>query len=123
MIKDILFVALGGGTGSVLRFLCQKWIGTNVNYSYPVGTFVINITGCFLIGVFFSIASKNSSFNSQWQLLLMTGLCGGFTTFSAFTLDGMNLIKQDKTGLFFLYIGASVLLGLVATWAGIKIFK
>ncbi len=123
MIKDILFVAVGGGAGSVLRFLCQKWIGTNVNYSYPVGTFVINITGCFLIGVFFSIASKNSSFNSQWQLLLMTGLCGGFTTFSAFTLDGMNLLKQDKTGLFFLYIGASVLLGLLATWAGIKIFK
>lgn len=123
MIKDILFVALGGGAGSVLRFLCQKWIGSIVNYSYPIGTLVINITGCFLIGVFFSIALKNSSFNSQWQLLLMTGLCGGFTTFSAFTLDGMNLLKQDKTGLFFLYIGASVLLGLLATWAGIKIFK
>ena len=123
MIKNILFVALGGGAGSALRFLCQKWIGSMVNYSFPAGTFIVNITGCFLIGVFFSIASKNSSFNSQWQLLLMTGLCGGFTTFSAFTLDGMNLVKQDKTGLFFLYIGASVLLGLLATWAGIKIFK
>lgn len=123
MIKNVLFVALGGGAGSVLRFLCQKWIGSISNLSFPVGTLIVNIAGCFLIGLFFSLSIKNNSFNNDWQLLLMTGLCGGFTTFSAFTLDGMNLLKQDKTGFFFLYIAASVLLGLLATWIGIKIFK
>ena len=123
MIKNILFVALGGGAGSVLRFLCQKWVAGFSTLSFPVGTFIVNIVGCFLIGVFFSLATKNAEFNTEWQLLLMTGLCGGFTTFSAFTLDGMSLIRQDKTGLFFLYIGASVLLGLLATWMGIRLFK
>lgn len=123
MIKNILFVALGGGAGSVLRFLCHKWVAGFSTLSFPLGTFIVNIVGCFLIGVFFSLATKNAEFNTEWQLLLMTGLCGGFTTFSAFTLDGMGLLKQDKTGLFLLYIGASVLLGLLATWMGIRIFK
>ena len=123
MIKNILFVALGGGAGSVLRFLCQKCVAGFSALSFPLGTFIVNIVGCFLIGVFFSLATKNTEFNTEWQLLLMTGLCGGFTTFSAFTLDGMSLLKQDKTGLFLLYIGASVLLGLLATWMGIRIFK
>jgi len=123
MIKNILFVAMGGATGSVLRFLCQKWVAGFSTLSFPLGTFMVNVIGCFLIGIFFSLAAKNISFNTQWQLLLMTGLCGGFTTFSAFTLEGMGLLKQDKIGLFFLYTGASVLLGLVATWMGIRLFK
>jgi CrcB protein len=123
MIKNILLVGLGGATGSVLRFLCQKWISSISNLSFPLGTFLVNITGCFLIGVIFSFAAKNESVNYNTQLLLMTGLCGGFTTFSAFTLEGMGLLKEDKTGLFLLYIGGSVIVGLFATWIGIRIAK
>jgi CrcB protein len=123
MIKNILLVGLGGAAGSMLRFLCQKWVASVSNLSFPLGTFLINIAGCFLIGVFFSYAAKHANFNYNIQLLLMTGLCGGFTTFSAFTLESMGLIRQDKTGLFVLYTGASVLLGLIATWIGIRIAK
>jgi fluoride exporter len=123
MIKSFLLVGLGGAAGSMLRFLCQKWISSITSLSFPVGTFLVNITGCFLIGLFFSYSIKNEYFNYNMQLLLMTGLCGGFTTFSAFTLEGMGLIKEDKTGLFLLYIGGSVILGLLATWLGIKIAR
>jgi CrcB protein len=123
MIKNILLVGLGGATGSVLRFLCQKWIGSISNLSFPLGTFLVNIVGCFLIGLLFSYSVRNESFSYNTQLLLMTGLCGGFTTFSAFTLEGMGLLKEDKTGLFLLYIGGSVIVGLFATWLGIRIAK
>ena len=123
MIKNILLVGLGGATGSVLRFLCQKWISSISSLSFPLGTFLVNIVGCFLIGLLFSFSAKYESFNYNTQLLLMTGLCGGFTTFSAFTLEGMGLLKEDKTGLFLLYIGGSVIVGLLATWLGIRIAK
>lgn len=123
MIKNILLVGLGGAAGSILRFLCQKWVSSISNLSFPLGTFLVNVTGCFLIGIFFSLAAKHESFNYNTQVLLMTGLCGGFTTFSAFTLEGMGLIRQDKTGLFLLYIGSSVIIGLLATWLGIRIAK
>ena len=123
MIKNILLVGLGGAAGSMLRFLCQKWAASISHLSFPLGTFLVNIVGCFLIGIFFSYATRHVNFNYNIQLLLMTGLCGGFTTFSAFTLESMGLISQDKTGLFLLYVGASVLLGLLATWIGIRIAK
>jgi len=123
MIKNILLVGLGGAAGSILRFLCQKWITSITSLSFPLGTFLVNITGCFLIGLFFSYGTKHEYFSYNMQLLLMTGLCGGFTTFSAFTLESMGLIKEDKTGLFLLYIGGSVILGLLATWFGIKIAR
>lgn len=122
MIKGVLLVGLGGAAGSILRFLCQRWT-SSLNLSFPVGTFLVNIIGCFLIGLFFSYATKHVNFNYDMQLLLMTGLCGGFTTFSAFTLEGMGLIKQDKTGMFLFYIAASVLLGLFATWIGMRLVK
>jgi CrcB protein len=123
MIKNILLVGLGGATGSVLRFLCQKWISRLSNLSFPLGTFLVNVVGCFIIGLLFSYSLKYESFSYNTQLLLMTGLCGGFTTFSAFTLEGMGLLKEDKTGLFLLYIGGSVIVGLFATWLGIRIAK
>ena len=123
MIKNMLLVGLGGAAGSILRFLCQKWITSITSLSFPLGTFLVNIAGCFLIGLFFSYGTKHEYFSYNMQLLLMTGLCGGFTTFSAYTLESMGLIKEDKTGLFLLYIGGSVILGLLATWFGIKIAR
>jgi CrcB protein len=123
MIKSILLVALGGSAGSVLRYLSQKFIGNLYVHPFPWGTLVVNIVGCFLIGVLWSIVSKNSSTADELRWLLMTGFCGGFTTFSAFTLESMTLIKEQRLLLFFLYILASVAFGLVATFAGMKLIK
>ena len=123
MIKNILLIGLGGGLGSIARYLCQKWFMNNVTGDYPWGTFTVNIAGCFLIGLFWGIAFKSFAENEDWKLFLMTGICGGFTTFSAFTLEGIGLIKEERMGTFLLYVGGSVLAGLLATYAGMKISR
>ncbi len=123
MIKNILLVGLGGGIGSMARYLCQRWFAANYIQSFPWGTFAVNVVGCFLIGIFWGLSFKNAANTESWKIFLMTGLCGGFTTFSAFTLEGIGLIKEQKTGLFFIYIATSVLIGLLATYAGMKLVK
>ena len=118
MIKNFLLVGLGGAAGSMLRYFCLKWIGPFNPQSFPFGTLTVNCVGCLLIGLFYGIATKNSSFNAEIQLLVMTGFCGGFTTFSAFTQDGLLLLQQQRVTIFFLYFAASVILGLGATILG-----
>ena len=123
MIKHVLLVGLGGGIGSIARYLCQRWINFSYPHHFPWSTWLVNITGCFLIGIFWGISFRSFAANENWKLFLMTGLCGGFTTFSAFTLEGTGLLKENRTGLFFLYIAASVVVGLLATYAGMKLTR
>jgi fluoride exporter len=123
MIKNILLVAAGGGIGSMARYLCQKWFADNYPHAFPWGTFAVNITGCFLIGLFWGLAFRSFASNESWKLFLMTGLCGGFTTFSAFTLEGIGLLREQRMALFFSYMAASVVLGLLATYGGMKITR
>ena len=123
MIKSILLVGVGGSIGSIIRFLCQKWIYQLHPHPFPWGTFLVNITGCFLIGMFWNIVTRSSTGNDDLRLLLMTGFCGGFTTFSAFTFESIGLLKEQRLGLFFLYITASVIVGLLATFAGMRLIK
>lgn len=123
MIKNILLVGLGGGIGSILRYLSQRMADKVHPIHFPWGTFAVNIIGCFLIGLFWGISFKSFETNENWKLYLMTGLCGGFTTFSAFTLEGIGLLKEQKIALFFLYIAGSVLVGLAATYVGMKISR
>lgn len=123
MIKNILLVGLGGGIGSMARYLCQRWAYTIYPHHFPWGTFAVNVMGCFLIGIFWGISFKSFESNENWKLFLMVGLCGGFTTFSAFTLEGIGLIKENRMALFFTYVAASVLLGLLATFIGMRLTR
>jgi fluoride exporter len=123
MMKNLLLVALGGGAGSIARYLCSRWITQAYPHSFPWGTFVVNISGCFLIGLLWAFFSTETQWSNEGKLLLITGLCGGFTTFSAFTLEGIGLLKENKTGLLLIYTGASVITGLLATYGGIKLIK
>lgn len=123
MIKSLLMVGLGGGVGSMLRYLCQRWIYNFYPHPFPWGTLLVNIAGCFLIGVFYSMSERSNFLTPEWRLLLTTGFCGGFTTFSAFTLEGIDLLKENRTGLLLAYIAASVLVGLLATYTGIRLAK
>lgn len=123
MIRHILLIGLGGGIGSIARYLCQRWLTTGYAAGFPWGTFAVNVAGCFLIGIFWGLSFKSFDATENWKLFLMTGLCGGFTTFSAFTLEGIGLVKEQKLALFFSYIAASVVLGLLATYIGMRITK
>lgn len=123
MVKSILIIWLGGGIGSVLRYLVQVGINKLVTVTFPAGTFIVNITGCFIIGLLYAVANKYLAFTAEWRLFLITGLCGGYTTFSSFSYEGISLFKQGNFTYFFLYVILSVVVGLFATIAGLSILK
>jgi CrcB protein len=123
MIRNILLVGFGGGIGSIVRYLCQRWAMAIYPHHFPWGTFAVNMIGCLLIGIFWGISFKTFESNENWKLFLMVGLCGGFTTFSAFTLEGIGLIKEQRIALFFSYVAASVVLGLLATYIGMRLIR
>jgi len=123
MIKNFLIVGLGGGAGTMLRYAVQKIFNVRGTGAFPTGTLFVNISGCFLIGILWGLVSRSLTWNEEMKLLLMTGFCGGFTTFSAFTLEGIGLLKENKTALFLIYLTASVVGGLLATFIGIRMIK
>jgi CrcB protein len=117
MMRQLLFIALGGACGTVLRFLLQRHFN---NFIFPYGTFMINIAGGLLIGILWGLLQK-STINTTTYLVLATGFCGGFTTFSAFTLESMQLLLQQRWVLFLFYTAGSVAAGLLATFTGYKL--
>ena len=123
MIKNFLIIGLGGAVGSMLRYGVQKIFHVQSAAAFPTGTLLVNIVGCFLIGILWSLATRSFTWNDEMKLLSMTGFCGGFTTFSAFTLEGIGLLKENKTALFLIYLTVSVVGGLLATFIGIRIAK
>ena len=122
-MKQVLLVGLGGGIGSMARYLCQRWFSIQYLHNFPWGTFAVNMSGCLLIGIFWGLSFKTFDSNESWKLFLMTGICGGFTTFSAFSLEGIGLLGEQKGPLFFLYAAGSVIGGLFLTWIGMKLVR
>lgn len=123
MIKNILLVGLGGGAGSIARYLCQKWFSENYPQPFPWGTFLVNLLGCFLIGLIYAASEKGTVLSPQTRLFLATGFCGGFTTFSTFAFENMLLLRSGDTLFFFIYTIASVVLGIAGVFAGVAIMK
>lgn len=123
MTKQLLWVAFGGAIGSVLRYLVQKAVMLKYAPVFPWGTFIVNILGCFVIGLLWGWSLKSANFTDNLKLFLMTGLCGGFTTFSAFSLESISLLRDGKFSLFLAYSLGSLLLGLIVTFAAVKMFR
>ena len=123
MIRNLLLVAVGGGVGSIARYLCQKWVNENHAHPFPWGTLLVNLAGCFLIGIVYGAAEKTTFISPQIRLLLITGFCGGFTTFSTFAFENMTLLRSNDTLYFLTYAVASVVFGIGAVFAGIAIMK
>lgn len=117
MMKQLLYVGLGGAAGSIMRYVAYQ--------SFPVqnwkATLLVNIIGSLMIGFVAAYALKAAAFNADFKLFIMTGLLGGFTTFSAFSLDNLVLLQQGKYATAILYIILSVFVGLAACYAGYKL--
>lgn len=114
---NCLVVALGGGIGACLRYVISL-IPLKEPFTFPVKTLVINLFGCFLIGLIAALAVKDSSLSPKTVLFIKTGLCGGFTTFSTFALETETLIKTGHIGLALLYVVLSMVVGVGLVFAG-----
>ncbi|MDR2810112.1 MAG: fluoride efflux transporter CrcB [Tannerellaceae bacterium] len=124
MIKQLLFVGLGGGIGSIFRylvsFLANKFF---ISTLFPWATFVANISGCFLIGFLAGLLSGHDVWDKHLRLLLLTGFCGGYTTFSAFSLENLRLLENHHYLPFLLYTSTSFIFGIASVALGLWVSK
>ena len=121
-LKQILIVALGGAIGSLARYKLGGFaLHHTESWNFPVSTFSINLIGCFLIGILAALVEHHDLFSPSVRLLVFTGVLGGFTTFSAFGYESAFLLRRGLIEIAFAYVSASVLCGIAAVFAGLKL--
>lgn len=121
--KNIAFVILGSATGGTLRYLMSLYFISKDLNKFPWATFTVNLIGCFIIGAIYAVHDKTTLGNENIKLLLATGFCGGFTTFSAFAIENLQLIKIGSTTTAITYILLSVTIGILFAFIGYILFK
>ena len=117
MIKDIIIVGIGSGIGGICRYLMSFFM-TQARNGFPWGTFAVNVAGCLLIGILWGLTSRFQNVSPSISLFLMVGFCGGFTTLSTFSKEGLTMLQANNYTLFSLYAIGSVLLGIMAVALG-----
>lgn len=116
---NILLVAVGGALGSVSRYLLGTWIqSVSKSIDFPYGTLMVNLIGCFVIGFLSQLAEARGVFTSEARAFIFIGILGGFTTFSSFGNDTINLLRDGETFNALANVGANVILGLLLVWLG-----
>ena len=116
---NLLIIALGGALGAVSRFLLSNGVSRALGSALPYGTLVINIVGCFAMGLLMTIIVDREMLPAAWRLFLCVGFLGGFTTFSSFGYEALMLLTEGRLLAALAYVGGSVVLGLVAAAAGV----
>ncbi len=115
-------VFVGGGAGSVLRYLIGRQLNLT-SASFPWGTFLVNLAGCLIIGLVFGWILEKSKPSEGLLLFLVAGFCGGFTTFSAYAHESMALLKTGHIALFLTYVLSSIIAGLICVWLGYAVIR
>jgi len=123
MFKLILLVGAGGFIGSVGRYLVQLLFCKNTLSVFPYNTIIVNILGSLLIGVIYALSEKQNIMTPEWRIFLATGICGGFTTFSAFSYENISLLRDGHLMQALVYSSLSIIFGLLATYIGIILVK
>jgi CrcB protein len=123
MIKSVLIVGIGSFIGGALRYLISTLFKQYCTQGFPWGTLLVNLMGCFIFGAIFALFSKYSSTSHPWCLLLTTGLCGGFTTFSTFAYESVLMLQQGNLSGFISYVATSLIAGISLFALGYWIFK
>lgn len=123
MFKEILIAGCAGFVGTAGRYLIGKWSNGMWHGAFPMGTFLVNLIGCFIIGLFFGLLEHAKVMTPSQNVLLITGFCGGFTTFSSFAYDMWVLGSKGDWVTFGLYLAMSVVFGVLLVWAGRAIIR
>ena len=121
-MKALLMVFLGGGLGSVSRYLISRVLNV-AGYPFPLGTFVVNVVGSLLLGFVLGLALKTGQLSNNTILFLATGFCGGFTTFSTFAFENQGLLKSGEYFNFAIYSFGSIIVGFTAIFVGLYLSK
>jgi len=117
-LENILFVALGGGVGSAARYLASVWAAGRLGTNFPYGTLIVNVVGCYIIGLFMVLATERLLLPSHWRLLVASGFLGGLTTFSSFSYETLMLVQEGALTSALTNLAANITTGLAATWLG-----
>ncbi len=117
IMKLILFVGVGSFLGGMIRYVLSQFIQARFLSTFPYGTLGVNILGCLVIGIVFAL-SERTSLAPEWRLFLATGICGGFTTFSAFSSETFSMLRDGQVWYASTYVISSLVLGIVATFLG-----
>lgn len=123
MIKSLLIVGTGSFIGGAMRYLLSTLMKSVCGQGFPWGTLMVNLLGCFLFGVLFAVFGKSSATDNTLYLLLTTGICGGFTTFSTFANESVQMLQQGNTWGFVGYVATSVVAGLALIALGYGVAK
>lgn len=123
MNRTLILIGLGGLLGSVFRYWIVSFFLKIFSSPFPYGTFVVNIIGCLLVGVFYGLSKHYDWFNPTFVLFFITGFCGGFTTFSSFAYENITLLQSGNYLTFGIYSVASFVLGLLAAFGGLTLVK
>jgi fluoride exporter len=116
-VKNLLIVAVGGGLGSMGRYLLSGWVlHRSIAWQFPLGTFIVNVLGCLFVGLLGGLVVKQDLLSAEQRLFLFTGIAGGFTTFSAFGLETLYLLRKGEVGIAAAYVMLSVIVGMLALW-------
>lgn len=122
-MTQIILIGIGGGLGSILRYLTSVYVAKYIPSAFPLGTFAVNVIGCLIIGLLIGFFEQQQVADSNLKFLFITGFCGGYTTFSAFALENINLFQAGNPVTALFYIGTSILTCLFAVWGGIILTK
>jgi len=120
-MKELIYVFIGGGLGSLIRFTLGKWVNAFHNSIFPFGTFTINIIACFTLGFIIGLADQKQLLSPASRLFWAVGFCGGFSTFSAFSSETLTLFQQGENSTMLLYILLSIVVCISATFGGLFI--
>ncbi len=123
MTRILLLIGTGSFIGGVSRFLLSRYVQNSILTAFPFGTFVVNIAGCFLIGLIFGLSERGNIADTGLRMFLTVGFCGGFTTFSTFANENLALLRDGNIFQFAIYTSLSVFLGILATYLGNLIIK
>ncbi|MCC5468557.1 fluoride efflux transporter CrcB [Pelosinus baikalensis] len=119
----IIAVAVGGSIGATARYLVSVWAAERFGADFPYGTLIVNVVGCFIIGIFMTLTTERFIVNPYWRLLITVGFVGGLTTFSSFSYETFRVLEDSNMIMALYNIGLNLLLGFAATWIGIGVAR